>query len=165
VNTTELIAALQSEVRIALHLASKVDAADLDYRPSPPQRSVLELVRYISMMGPALVGYALAEPPDIAIWTAAETSAATRDFAQSVGALRAQSAEYASLLQHVPAAALRSTLVDFDGNTTSRFAFIVNLVLCGCAAYRMQLFLYLKACGHGTLDSMNLWSGIDAPIT
>jgi hypothetical protein len=27
-------------------------------------------------------------------------------------------------------------------------AFIVNQVLCGCAAYRTQLFLYLKACGR-----------------
>ena len=53
-------------------------------------------------------------------------------------------------------------MIDFDGNTTSRGAFIVNLVLCGCAAYRTQLFLYLKASGQSHLNSGNLWSGVDA---
>ena len=31
----ELITALQNEVRILLHLASKIDRAQLDYRPTP----------------------------------------------------------------------------------------------------------------------------------
>jgi putative ABC transport system permease protein len=41
--------------------------------------------------------------------------------------------------------------------------FFGNLVLCGCAAYRTQLFLYLKACGREELNTMNLWAGGDAP--
>ena len=39
----------------------------------------------------------------------------------------------------------------------------MNLVLCGCAAYRTQLFLYLKACGREELGTMNLWAGTDVP--
>jgi hypothetical protein len=49
------------------------------------------------------------------------------------------------------------------GQKHSRGGFIVNLVLCGCAAYRTQLFLYLKACGREELSTMNLWAGMDAP--
>ena len=48
------------------------------------------------------------------------------------------------------------------GNTSSVGAFIVHHVLCGCAAYRTQLFLYLKACGREELSTVNLWKGIDA---
>lgn len=48
------------------------------------------------------------------------------------------------------------------GMKTSRGSFIVNQVLCGCAAYRTQLFLYLKACGREELSTMNLWAGVDA---
>ena len=48
---------------------------------------------------------------------------------------------------------------------TTRGAVMVNLVLCGCAAYRTQLFLYLKACGREELGTMNLWAGVDAPAT
>ena len=39
---------------------------------------------------------------------------------------------------------------------------LVNLVLCGCAAYRTQLFLYLEACGREELTTMTLWAGMDA---
>jgi hypothetical protein len=53
--------------------------------------------------------------------------------------------------------------VDMFGQKSSRGAFIVNLVLAGCAAYRTQLFLYLKACGREELGTMNLWAGMDAP--
>ena len=47
----ELIASLQNEVRILLHLADKIEPGMLDYRPTPKQRSTLELLRYLSMMG------------------------------------------------------------------------------------------------------------------
>jgi hypothetical protein len=36
------------------------------------------------------------------------------------------------------------------------------MVLSGCAAYRAQLFLYLKACGREELGTINLWAGTDA---
>ena len=41
---------------------------------------------------------------------------------------------------------------------------MVNHVIGQCAAYRMQLFLYLKACGREDLNTMNLWVGTDAPV-
>lgn len=44
----------------------------------------------------------------------------------------------------------------------SRGLMLVNLVLCHYTAYRMQLFLYLKACGREELSTMNLWAGRDA---
>lgn len=157
----ELIAALQHEARILLHLAGKVQPAMLDYRPTAAQRSSAELLRYLSMMGPTLVRYGLATPPDIAIWTSAEEAATTRHMVASVAEIATHGGVYASLLEPVADATFREPFTDFDGTTTTRGAFIVNLVLCGCAAYRTQLFLYLKACGQEQLSSMNLWSGVD----
>ena len=57
----------------------------------------------------------------------------------------------------------RVEVMGFDGNKTSRCFLLVNGVLSGCAAYRTQLFLYLKACGREELGTMNLWVGTDAP--
>ena len=37
----EVIAQLQKEVRILLHLASKIERSQLDYRPTPKQRSTI----------------------------------------------------------------------------------------------------------------------------
>lgn len=158
---SELIAALQNEVRILLHLASKVDRSKLDYRPTPNQRSTVELVKYLSMMGPTIVRYILADPPEMDIWTKAEEVSKAADFDQAVAAIAAHRDLYATLLGDVSDAALRAEVTDFEGNKTSRGAFIVSLVLCGSAAYRTQLFLYLKASGREELNSSNLWAGVD----
>ena len=39
---SELIASLQNEVRILLHLCSKIEPQMLDYRPTPKQRSTMD---------------------------------------------------------------------------------------------------------------------------
>jgi hypothetical protein len=159
---SELIASLQNEVRILLHLASKIDRATLDYRPSPKQRSTFELLKYLSVMGPGLVEAAKAGGFDRGVWTAAEQAANARDFDQTMAAIAAHTDTYATLLDAMSDADFREEIEMF-GRKTIRGAFIVNLVLCGCAAYRTQLFLYLKACGHEDLSTMNLWGGVDAP--
>ena len=159
---SELIASLQNEVRILLHLASKIDRAKLDYRPTPKQRSTLELLQYLTIMGPALVQAAKAGTFDPAVWTATEQAAAARDFDQALAAIGQHTEAYPALLADVSDTDLR-TEIDMFGAKTTRGAFIVNLVLSGCAAYRTQLYLYLKACGREELDTMNLWAGVDAP--
>ena len=158
----ELVASLQNELRILLHLAGKIDPAALDYRPTPKQRSTIELLRYLTMMGPALVRAAKAGTFDQAGWTAAEQAAASQTFGEAVAAIAAQADAYAALLADVSDADLRAE-IDMWGEKTSRGAFLVNMVLCGCAAYRTQLFLYLKACGREELSTWNLWAGVDAP--
>jgi hypothetical protein len=160
---TELIAALHNEVRIVLHLAGKVDPANLDYRPTPKQRSTIELLRYLSMMGPALVQAALAGSFDGAAWTAAEQAAGARSHDQALAAIAAQPGIYDALLAGVSDEDLRAEVDPFGAGKSSRGAFLVTQVLCGCAAYRTQLFLYLKACGREELNTWNLWVGIDEP--
>ncbi len=159
---SELIACLQNEVRILLHLASKIDKPTRDYRPTAKQRSTIELLKYLSVMGPELVKAAKAGGFDPAAWTAATKVADARDFDQTIAAIAAQSDIYARLLADVSDADFRVEIDSF-GTKTSRGAFIVNLVLCGHAAYRTQLFLYLKACGRDELGTTNLWGGADAP--
>jgi len=158
----ELIGSLQHEVNILLHLASKVDRDKLDYRPTAKQRSTIELLKYLSVMGPHLVEAAKAGAMDFAAWTAATQAADARDFDQTVAAIAAHSDAYAKSLGDMSDDDFR-TEIEMFGRKTSRGAFIVNLVLCGCAAYRTQLFLYLKACGREELGTVNLWGGVDAP--
>jgi hypothetical protein len=161
-NKSELIASLQTEVRILLHLASKIDRAKLDYRPSPKQRSTIELLKYLSVMGPELLKATKVGTFDPVVWTAATKVAEARDFDQTLATIATHSETYATMLAGFSDADLRAEVEPF-GTKTSRGAFIVNLVLCGHAAYRTQLFLYLKACGHEELGTMNLWAGVDAP--
>lgn len=162
VTKQELIATLQNEVRILLHLASKVEPGMLDYRPTPKQRSTIELLRYLSLMGPGLVGAIKNGAFDVEGWTAATAAANARNFEQTVAAIAAHREAYASLLGSWSDDDFR-TEVDLFGNKAPRGVLILNLVLCGCAAYRTQIFLYLKSSGREELGTMNLWGGMDAP--
>jgi hypothetical protein len=159
----ELLDALQKEVRILVHLAGKVDPATADYRPTPKQRSTLELLRYLTNMGPELLKAAKTGGFDVPSWQAAIKAAEARDFAQTVAVLKNQGDQYAQLLGDMSDADFRAEMTGFDGKPVSKGKFIVDLVLAGHAAYRTQLFLYLKSNGRDELSTYNLWQGIDAP--
>lgn len=158
----ELIAALQNEVRILVHLAGKVDKSKVDYRPTPKQRSILELLQYMTIMGPTLVTLIKTGTFDMAVWGPADAAAKAMNFDQAVAAIEKQSDEYARVLTGWTDADFRGE-ADFFGAKSSRGSHIVFLVLGGHAAYRTQLFQYLKACGRDELNTMNLWGGADAP--
>lgn len=157
----ELVAALQNEAGILLHLTGKIDRSKLDYRPTPKQRSTIELVKYLSMMGPTFIRFTKVTSPDPSIWTTAAAAAEARDFDQTVAVIAGQPDEYAALLEDLSDADMRGEVTAIDGSKTTRGALLVSLVLCSCAAYRTQLFLYLKACGREELNTMNLWAGMD----
>ena len=159
----ELIGSLQHEVHILLHLAGKIDRAQLDYRPTAKQRSTIELLRYLSIMGPGLVQAAKAGTFDGAAWGATVEMANKRDLAATIAAIAAHKDQYAALLGEMTDADFRAEIEMF-GRKTTKGAFIVNSILCGCAAYRTQLFCYLKSCGRDELNTMNLWAGVDAPM-
>jgi hypothetical protein len=159
---TELIGSLQHEVHILLHLASKIDRAQIDYRPTPKQRTTLELLKYLSIMGPGLVQAVKRGNFDPAAWTKLQQESDARDFDQTLAAIAAQKELYASELGAMSDEAFRQGIEMFGSKTTVG-AFLVNLVLCGHAAYRTQLFCYLKACGREELSTMNLWAGMDTP--
>ena len=159
----ELITALQKEVGILIHLAQKLDDASTHYRPTAKQRSSLELLRYMTNMGPQLIKAAKTGAFDRDAWMEAAKAAEARDWNQNVAIIKKQGDEYAKLLADMSDADLRAEMTGFDGNKISKGKFIVDLVLAGHAAYRTQLFCYLKSCGRDELGTMNLWQGVDAP--
>ena len=159
---SELIDALKNEVRILQHLTTKIEPGMLDYRPTPGQRSTMEWLKYLGVMGPVLVQSALAGKFDQGAWAARAATLEDADFPTVVKALAAHADEYETLLRNVPDEAFRKEIEMF-GTRSSVGAIIVWLALGGCAAYRTQLFNYLKACGRTELGTMNLWAGMDQP--
>jgi hypothetical protein len=160
----ELIASLRREVRILMHLASKVDKSKLDYRPTPKQRGTLELLQYMAILGPTQVAViksgAFNRAALGAAWGPAEGAAKAMNFDQAITAIQKQSDEYARLLSGWTETDFRGE-IDVFGTKSTRGSLLVNLVLGGHAAYRIQLFCYLKACGREELSTMNLWAGVD----
>lgn len=159
----ELLKMLQKEVRILVHLAEKVEPSMVDYRPTPKQRSPLELLRYMTNMGPLLVKAAKDGAFPAEEWAAAAKAAEARNWNETIAAIRGQGDQYEKLFSDMTDADFRAEMTGFDGKPVSKGAFIVSLVLGGHAAYRTQLFLYLKSCGREELSTYNLWQGVDAP--
>jgi hypothetical protein len=161
----ELTGKLQHEVRILLHLVSKVDPAMLDYRPTPTQRSLLELLQYLTIFGPIHLRTIKAGVWDMNVWRdtwrTEKAVAKGRNLEQVKDAIGRQSGLFAELLGSMSDADLRTEMEMF-GSKNSRGSWLVWMLLCHYVAYRMQLFLYLKACGREELSTMNLWAGADA---
>jgi hypothetical protein len=159
----ELIDSLQNEARILVHLCGKVEPAMLDYRPTPKQRSTIELLRYLTVMGPVLVDSIKAGSFLVDQWNAAETRAAAMDFAAVVQSLESLSQHYADSIASFSDEEMRDE-IDLFGSKTKRGPALVSIVVCGHAAYRTQLFCYLKSCGREELNTMNLWAGVDGTM-
>ncbi len=153
---------MQHEITILLHLAGQLEPAMLDYRPTPKQRSAFELLRYLSAMAPGLLEVAATGTFSPPAWTAHEQAAAGRDLQQTLAVIAAQGVRFGQLEARWSDADLRAEIAPW-GETTSRGSCLVNFLLCGYAAYRTQLFLYLKACGRHELGTLNLWDGVDLP--
>src|SRR5258708_6590549 len=85
-----LINCLNHEVQILPHQAWKVDPAKLDYRPTPKQRSTLELLQYMAIMGPTQIALIKAGTFNrtalSAAWSPAESAAKAMNFDQAVAA-------------------------------------------------------------------------------
>jgi hypothetical protein len=163
----ELIASLQNEVRILVHLAGKVDPAKLDYRPTPEQRSILELLQYMAVMVPTQLALIKAGAFDRdaigAAWGPADAAAKAMSFEQAVTAIQKQAGDFARLLGEWSEADFRAE-VDMFGTKSTRGSMVLNQVLCGFAAYRTQLFCYLKSSGRDELNTFNLWLGVDGSM-
>jgi hypothetical protein len=117
----------------------------------------------MTIMGPGLVQAAKTGAFDRDAWVEANKAAEARDWNQTVAVIKKQGDDYAKLLADMSDADLRAEMTGFDGNKISKGKFLVDLVLAGHAAYRTQLFCYLKSCGRDELGTMNLWQGVDAP--
>lgn len=93
-------------------------------------------------------------------WVARAKAASELSFDELVKALAAQADEYKQLLANEPDTTFRNEIEMFGGKSTVG-SFIVSMVLGGAAAYRTQLFCYLKSCGREELGTANLWRGVD----
>lgn len=158
----ELIGLLAHEVNVLRHLITKLDATSINYRPTETQRSAIELVRYLVLQGPVLVQAIKTGQFDGAAWGAAQADVDAKDLAGLDAMLEMHPAWFADQIGAMTDDELRGVIQLF-GPPATRGAHLVSMVLANYAAYRTQLFCYLKLCGRTELTTSNLWRGMDAP--
>ncbi len=157
------IALVKHEVETIKHLYTKIPPGKLDFRPTPGQRSLQELLEYLPTCSAGVAKVALANnfaQRGAGIFEPIR-EAARRDF---VGTMDAQFKIFEELIKGVPESDFNTKEVNMPGGRKFPLGVaLVSTTLRMLAAYRMQLFLYLKQCGRPELNTMNCWMGMDAP--
>jgi len=150
------------ETNVIKHLATKVPAGKLDWRPTPGQRSVLELMQYITAAAQMGAVYCVTGNWEHAPGLSQASQAVTAD--SFAGAMDRQMEAIESTLADIDetAAATEPAEMPWKETTTQSRAFL-QTVSKQLTAYRMQFFLYAKQAGNADLNTFNCWVGQDAP--
>ncbi len=157
----QFIKTLRHETHICKHLFGKMPEGGLDYRPTPEQRSMLELLQYLTA--------AVIVPTKAIVssdWSQVRATIETykkltaEDFC---AAMDRQCEEVEKILEGIS----EKEMLERDAQTPmGPFKLgeaLVIFPLKFIACYRMQLFLYLKSAGVSSIGTYNCWGGIDAP--
>lgn len=161
-NKDDLCELMLFECDVAKHLHGKLPQGCLDYRPTPGQRSTLELLRYLAHCG--ISGcYALWDGN----WDRYGASAArTQEMSaeEFPAVMDRQKQEIRAFFDAMsPEDFATRPATEPTGVTTKLCRALVDMPLRWLGGYRMQLFLYAKAAGNAEIGTANCWAGIDWP--
>lgn len=149
---------VQNEIRIIKHLATKVPEGKGDYRPSEAQRSTLELMQYLSATGATTMKVMLSENKDsYKDYEDFKAGVALENFSEKMDE---QERDMKEMFGKLSDEDLKKEFDYYGLKTKSEH--LVDGILKTFAAYRMQLFLYIKACGVD-VNTYNVWVGMDDP--
>lgn len=146
------------EAKVIKHLVTQIPAGKADWRLTPPQRSTIELVRFLSFMPLASVEFALTQAWDK--WDGHAAGAKDLQPADFPKAMDKQMKGITKLLaKHGDAALKKKMTKHWNGTKLTLGDALVEMVLKTMAAYRMQLFLQVKASGAPHLGTSDCWQG------
>lgn len=158
----QFLKSVEQEVHICKHLFGKNAEKYLDYKPTENQRTVLELLQYLT---------ACAKVPTKALvnndWSIIQDEmAASKQMSadQFCETMDKQVEEVKAMVADISEDDLLNRDAELPmGGSMKLGEALVNFTLKFLTAYRMQLFLYLKQNGETELKSANLWMGMDKP--
>ena len=159
ITTQQYLDLIGKEFAIIRHLASKLKDSDMDYRPTPKQRSTLELLQYISMVFDTAAEAFVTG--DTSSWTPREEASKSLTLAEFDTTMGAQELAFHAWFRQLSAEQFTEE-TDFWG-VAPRAVHFMN-ALRWASAYKMQLFLYMKSLGYSELNTMNVWMGMDSAM-
>ena len=158
----QYIDSINFELGVIRHLATKIDAAHLDFKPTPKQRSTHELMTYMSTIFGGAVDMikASGDRSVYKAWTDKTPAVTLENFSDL---LAVEEKHIAEVVGEMTEAEL-SEAVTIYGATRTRAEHLLNGPLKWAAAYKMQLFMNLKMSGAEHLNTLNLWAGMDGQL-
>lgn len=156
------IDSVTNEFRIIKHLAEKIPADTEGYKPTEGQRTTLELLQYISSIvvnGTHVIYEGTTDAYKTAPLNGQETT--VQNFAQKMDE---QLTLWKEMMEKFDDVELQKVINIYMMGDMTKGQYLVETLLKWLAAYKMQLFLYIKASGNTSLGTSNLWGGMDMPV-
>jgi len=159
----QLLDFFRYESRLLAFLGRKAQPEHLSFRPTPGQRSLLELMEYVASTGitsaMALVNGNWDHAKECQDRASGISSG--EEFAQRV---EAQEDKLIELIEGLSEEELATREVALPwGDKMTLGAALIAMPHTFMTAYRMQLFLYLKQAGLSHLTTYEAWAGVDKP--
>lgn len=157
----DFINSFTNDIRIIKHLAEKIPAEKADFRSTPGQRSVLELMQYIGSIGTIALDVILQGSTDAYKNYDGGKSVSFENFIQT---LDKQEEDMKAFMEKFTDEEL-SKIIDLYGmGERTKGVYLVETVGKWFPAYKMQMFLYMKQMGIENIGTSNVWGGMDAPV-
>ena len=156
----QLKISMTRECDIAVHLHSKLTPAAFAYRPTPEQRSTLELLRYLAIC--ATAGIRCMSEANWKLFSEYSERVKEMTPEEFPRLMALQKSEIEAFMDGTPEETLATKEAPMPGGSTMTLGVaIMNGPLKWQTAYKMQLFLYAKASGAVDLGTSNVWRGVD----
>ncbi|CAN5203152.1 hypothetical protein BH09BAC5_BH09BAC5_13710 [soil metagenome] len=165
ISREQFLDSLLNECSIINHLAEKIPADTYDFRPSEKQRSMLELLRYLSVCGSASM-FVITKESDWKTWKPFTDRSLNMQPENFAAEMELQAAEMTQMMAAIPEEDFLNKEVKHPtGSLMPLGVGLMQMSYSWLVAYRMQLFLYLKMVGVTDIGTSNAWAGRDRKTT
>jgi hypothetical protein len=155
----QYIKSFVKELEIIKHLAEKVTKDMLEYRPTPGQRSTMELMQYLGhISGTAILSFIDPEKNNYMELAKARDLITFENFSSKID----EQIEIVKREVSILTGEQLDKEVAFFGMNEKLSMHLLS-ALKWITAYKMQLFLYIKANGVSHIGTSNVWGGMDTP--
>jgi hypothetical protein len=147
------------EFHILKHLAEKIPVGGEHHKPTEKQRTTLELLHYIAGFGGGI--FSVIKSGDGMAFSHYADTVKDITVENFPAAIDAQEIVMKEMFDQFTPEFLNEEFSAW-GQTQTRGMFLLE-GLKMLAAYKMQLFLYVKAAGNHAIGTSNVWVGMDMP--
>lgn len=151
---------IEKEIKICCRLYTKIPPDQMNFRPKEGVRSILELLQYLSIIGSTMLGYWL-KKDDTDFNTFFSTKIATSAAIlpeQFLSAMDEQVATIKDLFNQISEEDLLNKEIAYPwGGQEPLGQAIIATSIKWLAAYKLQLFLFIKLCDDQKLGTADAW--------
>ena len=154
-----LIQNLQREIFLLKQLAPFIEERDLDFRPAEKMRSTMELMQYLSGIGATMLRWFVVNDLNPEEWVKIREYRKTLTRETFKERLDEQMTDIMKYMNMISEEDLNTKEVELPSKEKMILGTaIINAPVKWLAAYRMQLFMYLKLNGRSELSTKEAWT-------